>query len=55
MKAGGLQYDNEGSHDISDWGDLSISDKAEIMRVAIANGITTLPEIKKAYNEFAKG
>lgn len=38
-----------------DWDNLSISDKAEIMKVAIANGITTLPEIKKAYNEFAKG
>lgn len=55
MKAGRLQYDNEGSLDVSDWDDLSISDKAEIMKVAIANGITTLPEIRKAYNEFAKG
>ena len=55
MKAGGLQYDNEGSLNVSDWDDLSISDKAEIMKVAIANGITTLPEIKKVYNEFAKG
>lgn len=41
--------------DISDWDDLSISDKAEMMRVAIANGITTLSEIRKTYNEFAKG
>lgn len=55
MKAGRLQYDNEGSLDVSDWDDLSISDKAEMMKVAIANGITTLPEIKKVYNEFAKG
>lgn len=55
MKAGGLQYDNEGSLDVSDWDDLSISDKAEIMKVAIANGITALPEIRKAYTEFAKG
>lgn len=38
-----------------DWDNLSISDKAEMMKVAIANGITTLPEIKKVYNEFAKG
>lgn len=41
--------------DISDWDDLSISDKAEMMRVAIANGIITLSEIRKTYNEFAKG
>lgn len=38
-----------------DWDNLSISDKSEMMKIAIANGITTLPEIKKAYNEFAKG
>lgn len=37
------------------WDNLSISDKSEMMKIAIANGITTLPEIKKAYNEFAKG
>lgn len=55
MKTGGLQYDNEGSLDVSDWDDLSISDKAEMMKVAIANGITTLLEIRRTYNEFAKG
>ena len=55
MKAGGLQYDEEGRLNNSDWDDLSISDKAEIMKVAIANGITTLPEIRRVYNEFAKG
>lgn len=38
-----------------DWNDLSISDKAEMIKVAIANGITTLPEIRRTYNEFAKG
>nr|DAF86985.1 MAG TPA: Lysozyme [Siphoviridae sp. ctZiV25] len=38
-----------------DWNNLSISDKAEMMKVAIANGITTLPEIRRTYNEFAKG
>ena len=54
MKAGELQYDNE-KLDVSDWDDLSISDKAEIMKVAIANGITTLPKIRRTYNEFAKG
>lgn len=55
MKAGGLQYDEEGRLNNLDWDDLSISDKAEMMRVAIANGITTLSEIRKTYNEFAKG
>lgn len=55
MKAGRLQYDEEGRLNNSNWDDLSISDKAEMMRVAIVNGITTLPEIRRVYNEFAKG
>ena len=37
------------------WDSLSYKDKAEMMKVAIANGITTLSEIQKAYNEFAEG
>lgn len=37
------------------WNNLSMRDKAEMMKVAIANGITSLPEIRQAYNEFAKG
>lgn len=37
------------------WNFLSMKDKAEMMRVAIKNGITTLPEIREAYNKFAEG
>lgn len=37
------------------WEDLSIPEKAEMMKVAIRNGITSLPEIKQAYKEFAEG
>jgi hypothetical protein len=37
------------------WNSLSMKDKAEMMRVAIKNGITTLPEIREAYNKFAEG
>ena len=50
-----FKYDEGGNLNNPDWDNLSISDKAEIMKVAIANGITTLPEIRRAYNEFAKG
>lgn len=50
-----FKYDEGGSLDNPNWDNLSISDKAEMMKVAIANGITTLPEIRKTYNEFAKG
>ena len=37
------------------WNDLSLTEKAEMMKVAIQNGITTLPEIRQKYNEFARG
>lgn len=37
------------------WDNLSLAEKAEMMRVAINNGMLTLPEIKDAYNEFAQG
>jgi len=37
------------------WNDLSIREKAEMMRAAVRNGITTLPEIREAYNKFAEG
>lgn len=37
------------------WDSLSMKDKAEMMRVAINNGITTLSDIKEAYNKFAEG
>ena len=48
------KYD-DGGYLSNDWDFLSYRDKAEMMKVAIDNGITTLPEIRKAYNEFAKG
>ncbi len=46
---------SEGGYMDNTWNKLSQKEKAEMIRVAIANGITTLPEIKQAYNEFAKG
>lgn len=38
-----------------EWQELSAGDKYEIMGVAIKNGITDLPTIRKKWNEFAKG
>ena len=46
---------SEGGYMDNLWDSLSMKEKAEMMKVAIANGITSLPEIKQAYNEFAKG
>lgn len=37
------------------WDSLSLSEKSEIMRVAIHNGITDLSTIRQKYNEFAEG
>ena len=48
-------YSDGGSLDDDYWSRLPMKEKAEMIRVAIKNGITTMPEIKQAYNEFAKG
>ena len=55
MKQIPLKYSEGGDLNTNCWDALSMKDKAEMMKVAIANGITTLPEIRKAYNEFAEG
>lgn len=39
----------------SKWATLSQKEKSDIIRVAINNGIKTLPEIREAYNKFAEG
>ncbi len=50
-----FKFAEGGDLDDNYWNNLSMKDKAEMMKVAIANGITTLPEIRLAYNEFADG
>ena len=37
------------------WDRLSLREKAEMMKVAVRNGITSLQEIRQEYNEFAEG
>lgn len=37
------------------WDKLSLEEKAEMMRIAVGNGITNLADIRKKYNEFAEG
>ena len=49
------KFYDEGGYLDNSWDSLSLADKAEMIKVAVANGITTLPEIRSAYNEFAKG
>lgn len=52
-----LKFDAGGNFYKSDdaWNALSIAEKAEMMKVAIRNGITNLKEIRQRYNEYAKG
>jgi hypothetical protein len=37
------------------WNNLSMAEKADIMKVAVKHGLTTLADIKAKYNEFAEG
>ena len=37
------------------WEDLSLKEKAEMMRIGIQNGISDLNHIKEAYNEYSRG
>lgn len=48
-------YSRGGKFNSNTWDSLSAKDKAEMIKVAVANGITTLPEIRQAYNKFAEG
>ena len=49
------QFINEDNTPKSAWDSLSIAEKAEMMRLAVKNGITDLPTIRQKYNEFAEG
>ena len=51
-----MKFDDGGQlYHPKQWNELSMAEKAEMMKVAVRNGITTLPEIRQKYNEFAKG
>ena len=49
------QFINEDNTPKSAWDSLSIAEKAEMIGVAVKNGITDLPTIRQKYNEFAEG
>lgn len=56
MKAKEIQYIGPNLFAPKDaWDALSMREKAEMMRVAVRNGITNLQEIRQKYNEFAEG
>ena len=40
---------------MNNWNNLSLKEKADVMKVAIGNGIYNLSDIRKAYNEYAEG
>lgn len=37
------------------WDNLSLADKSQVMKVAVANGLTSLSDIREKYNKFAEG
>lgn len=37
------------------WDNLSLSEKAQLMRIFVSNKITSLDEMKKQYNQYAEG
>ena len=50
MSEGGSLYQPKNA-----WENLSMREKAAMIKVAVSNGITNLQEIKDKYNEFAEG
>ena len=40
---------------MSTWDKLSMAERAEVMKLAVENGIYNLDTIRDGYNEFAKG
>ena len=51
-----IAYKYQGLPTLKDaWDDLSMTEKSEMMRVAVRNGITNLQDIRRKYNEFAGG
>lgn len=40
---------------MGNWNDLSMAQRAEVMKIAVQNGMYNLDEIKSVYNEFAEG
>ena len=49
------QNTNKMDNILKKWNELSLAEKAEMMKVAISNGVTNLNDIRKQYNEFAEG
>ena len=37
------------------WDNLSLADKSQVIKVAVANGLTSMSDIKDKYNKFAEG
>ena len=37
------------------WDDLSMAEKAEVMKIAVDGGVYDLNAIRNGYNEYAKG
>lgn len=50
-----IKYDDGGQLDTPKlWDDLSLSEKADVMEIAVRHGLRDLNEIRQAYNDFAE-
>ena len=48
-------YDSFGGTTTKRWNDLSIKEKADMIKVGVKNGLTNMSDIRQKYNEFANG
>lgn len=48
-------YDSFGGTTTKRWNDLSIKEKADMIKVGVKNGLTNMSDIRQKYNEFASG
>lgn len=48
------KFEKGGYMNSNSWDSLSMKDKAEMMKVAVNNGMTSLSDIKEAYNKYAE-
>lgn len=55
IQGGGIRAEGGNLNSPKLWDDLSMTERAEMMRVAVNNGITDLPTIRQKYDEFAEG
>lgn len=55
MNKNNLKEDGGELNTYKSWNDLSIKEKADMIKVGVKNGLTNMSDIRQKYNEFANG